>query len=218
MTNLKYIREVLNDFQRSDAGVSDQFLDMLLDLEEIRHSEKKIDTKKLKDSFGFEQYIYEATPYAYIRDFLNFLKPKEGDTVYDLGAGYGRIVIYSALVSKAKFKGIEIVKERVDKANETIKKLKISNAEMLFGNAASFDLSDGNIFFLFNPFYPETLKRVSDQIRDIAKNKEITIVTWGGSSNDFFDEEKWLRDITPKDSLIKNAFSASALQFFKSRH
>lgn len=213
MSKIDYIKQTLNDFQKSDADVSSLFFDTVLGLENSGAIEKAVAKHNLRSLYGFEQFTYEATPYEYIRSFLNFLQPQKDDIVYDLGAGYGRVVIYSALVTKAKYIGIEIVDGRVESANKIIDKLKIKNAQMISGNVLDFDFSNGNIFFLFNPFYPETLHKVNERLKDIAKNKEIVIATWGGVSNDFFLDQDWLYEVEPEDSLE----TYYKLQFFKSR-
>lgn len=94
-----------------------------------------------------EQVKYEPTPYNYVLEFLNFFKPKKNDVVYDLGSGFGRVVILSALNCDAKFKGIELAENRVDIANEIREQFGLTNAEFICQNILDADYSDGDIFF-----------------------------------------------------------------------
>lgn len=151
--------------------------------------------------YGDEQFTHEATPYSYIDDFIDFLKPSKKDIVYDLGSGYGRFIIYCALQTKAKYKGIEIIPERFLSAQETLKKLKLKNACFYRANVCDFDFSDGNIFFLFNPFSIETLAFVGEKLKKIAKNKKIIIATWGGQSNRYFENADWLWKIRESNDI-----------------
>jgi SAM-dependent methyltransferase len=159
---------------------------------EFEQQDLSIDTKRLFQKFGFEQFNYEPTPYFYVRDFVRHLNPKPWQIVYDLGSGYGRVVLYGAMNSPAFFKGVEIVPERVRSADLIRQRLGIQNAEFYAGNVLDFDLSDGDTFFLFNPFSTDTLARVGKKLCKIAACKKIKIATWGGPSNSYFKNENWV--------------------------
>ena len=119
-------------------------------------------------------------------------QPQEGQVFYDLGSGQGRVVLYGALASDAKFIGIELLQERVDACNKTKARLGINNAEFLVGHVTDFDISDGDIFYLFNPFVQETLKKVVGTLHDIGMKKKIRIVCTGGIHLPFA-QEPWLQ-------------------------
>ncbi|HOX40563.1 MAG TPA: methyltransferase domain-containing protein [bacterium] len=173
----------------------DREIDKILGFD--RKAEGKVNFFSLARAFGSEQFIYEATPYDSIRQFIEVMDPKSHDIVYDLGAGYGRVVLFGALLSPAIFVGIEIVPERVRLAERIRRHLEIENAYFKVGNVLSHDFSDGTIFFLFNPFVQETLEAVGERLRKIAKRKQIKIATWGGSSNDYFSRQNWLSEVKP---------------------
>jgi SAM-dependent methyltransferase len=168
---------------------NEEQIDRLFDL-----SEKAGEWKVKPEHFG-EQIIHEPTPYSYILNFLDQFKPKAGETVYDLGCGFGKVVIIGALNSDAYYKGIELVKERANRAEAIRKLLNVPNAEFHCGNVLDYDFSDGDIFFLFNPFSEKTLKAVGQILENISKNKQIKIATWGGPTNRFFDNLPWLQKV-----------------------
>lgn len=149
--------------------------------------------------YGDEQFTHEPTPYSYIEDFVDFLKPKNGDVIYDLGSGYGRFAIYCALVTKATIKGIELIPERSLSSRLSARELKLKNVNFYCANAIDFDFSDGDIFFLFNPFNENTLSKIGDKLEMIARHKQITIATWGGPSNRYFANQSWLEKIRQSD-------------------
>lgn len=60
-----------------------------------------------------ERSKYQGTDYQVTRYLLNKVKPGPQDIVYDLGCGYGRVILYGALTTEARYRGIEIVGERV---------------------------------------------------------------------------------------------------------
>lgn len=194
------VRGILQFLHNSGGKLPDTEIDEILGIE---LAEQSIDFTLLGKIFGKEQFTYEGTPYALIREFLNTLQPSDNDIVYDLGSGYGRVVLYCALVNGANFLGIEIVSDRVQATMEIKDKFKIYNADFVEGSAADMDLRDGNIFFLFNPFSNYTLRTVGENLRKVSEEKQIRIATFGGPSNYYFENQPWLSDITPKKSKLQ---------------
>jgi len=189
--------EIFRSYDASDDVIRDRVFDRLLGIS-WQEIEQKIDAAILFDSYGDEQYFYEGTPYDYIRYFLRVIRPKAGEVIYDLGAGYGRVVLYGAITSSAQFRGIEIVPDRIQKAQKAIKRFGIRNAEIIAGNALDLDYSDGDIFFLFNPFRKDTLEKIGAKLKEMAAKKDFRLVTWGGNSNDFFESQNWLKKTAEK--------------------
>ncbi|OQA03880.1 MAG: hypothetical protein BWY68_00610 [bacterium ADurb.Bin400] len=202
------ITGILQSFDRSNDHLDDSVLDLILGIN-YEESEKELDRHKLRGQYGSEQYIYEGTPYDYIRYFLHILAPEQTDIIYDLGSGYGRVVLYGALTTTARYKGIELIPERVERCNTIKNKISIENADFIRSNVLDHDYSDGTIFFLFNPFATQTLYEVGQRLEEIANSHYIRIVSWGGPSNEFLSTQPWLRenhyarDITDPLSRLK---------------
>lgn len=203
------IEQSIREFHQFKLSLDDDELDAILGIES-KKKEKIIDKSTLANKYGVEQYIYEGTPYAYIRYIIHRLSPKKHENIYDLGSGYGRFVLYGALTTLANFQGVEIVEERVSTAQSVIDRLNLSNASLIRGNVTEINLSDGDIYFLFNPFFRETLEIIGQRLSRITY-KKIRIVTWGGASNDFFGEQRWLKLLGSTDSAFYK------IQFFESR-
>lgn len=207
MTDEPTLRSIFATFHLSEMKLDDKLIDSLLG---IKLDEPNLN--KLRQTIGDEQFRYEATPYSYIRRFTKTIDPLPHDVVYDLGSGYGRVVLYGALTSGALWKGIEIVPERVAAADKIRDEKGIANAIFFTGHAADFDLSDGTIFFLFNPFSNKTLSEIGEKLQEISMDKRIKIVTWGGTSNEYFAAQKWLMETTPKGPSL-----TWKMQFFESK-
>jgi predicted RNA methylase len=186
------IFEIIRSFDGSEEDIDDTLLDELLGIPAVTF-ENEADFEKFTRDHGNEQFTYEGTPYNLIRDFLTIIQPDENDIIYDLGAGYGKIAFYGAATTKSFFKNIEIVPDRVDISNQIKKRFKFDNTEFVQGNVLDFDLSDGTVFFLFNPFSHATLEKLSQKLHAVSQIHPIKIVTWGGPSNDFFEKENWLK-------------------------
>jgi SAM-dependent methyltransferase len=201
------IKSLIKLYHKGEYFVAASTLNDLLGVDES--ADEMVDREKYYQLYGYEQYTFEATPYEYLRDFLVKVKPSKDDVVYDLGCGFGQSILYGAINYPATFKGIEIISERIQAANEISKKLHLKNASFEAKNIVDCDFSDGTIFFLFNPFCKKTLEKVGAKLKDIAKYKQIRIVTWGGPSNDYFQGQGWLQEIPE--------YNFERLQYFQSK-
>jgi len=75
---------------------------------------------------------------------------KAGDTVFDLGAGDGRIIITAAREYGAKAVGIEIQKDLVDKIRERIKELGLEDkVSIIHDSALHADLSSATVVTMY---------------------------------------------------------------------
>lgn len=168
----------------------DNWIDSILGIQ-FDETESHIDFEKLhriypNDTFR-ERYSKDSTQtyYSDIRSMTKCLHLTANDTLYDLGSWYGRVLIYAAVNSPAQCKGIEIVPERVASCQAVRGRLQLDNLNFMTGNVLQQDYSDGNIFFLFNPFSRETLEAVGEQLKKLAEHKKIKIASRGSSTNYF---------------------------------
>lgn len=149
-----------------------------------------------------EQLDYHGTYYRIIKRFLQIVRPQEGSVVYDLGSGHGRVIFTGALTHPAAtFKGIEYVGDRVRDCNELREKLGLEDAHFIQGNVRDkdVDFSDGDIFYMFNPFSESTLIEVMDKLSVVGRQKRILVATWAmeyGAGKKVFENIPLLREIT----------------------
>lgn len=123
---------------------------------------------------GNAQIIW--TPYEKIKTFLDVLDLSSKPTLYDLGAGYGRVPLYAGITTEATCKGIELVSERAERAQAAKKRLELNNVTIINANVLDVDFSDGDIFYLYSPFSPKTFKQVLVRLQELAAQKPVTIV------------------------------------------
>ncbi len=197
-TNPHSVRDIFKAYDTQKIDLSDEILDDFLGLD-IATVESGVNQRTISRRYGPEQFTYEGTPYDFTRIFLEVVDPSETDVVYDLGAGYGRVLLYGALTRQSLFRGIEIVPERVGMIQKAIDRFSISNAQISRQNVLDSDFSDGTIFFLFNPFGNATITEVLKRLHDLAKKRSITIVAWGGGGVAQFSELRWLKEIVFTD-------------------
>lgn len=189
------IRAHVRALHRSSRPLDDRELDALLG---IREREDRLDGIELILEHGNELIdAYDGSPYETVREAIRRLAPRRGDVFYDLGCGYGRVVLWGALVSAATFRGIDLVHQRLAPAMRAQRRLGLANAGFVQGNVLSARFDDGNLFFLFDPFFDDTLRRVALRLARIARRRPIRIAShW--QSNLYFARRPWLREIGPE--------------------
>lgn len=159
---------------------------------------KDIEQELIK-KYGIQQYDYQGLPVKDLDIIISKLNINKEDVFYDLGSGYGFVLIHFAQNTQAKGIGIEIVPDRVVESNKHKDRLKLENVYFKQGNVLDYDFSDGNIFFMFNPFTFETLKKVNRELKKISKQKFIKVVTVG-KGMEFIKSQEWLEIIYQTDT------------------
>ena len=192
---VKELIERLNTQEEAPFYKTEHFLEKLLD-SVFRHDtviSYNADTAELRERPEYiqEQIIYMPTKYSQIQGTINTLRPKDNQTFYDLGCGYGRVMLYTALMTDMRCKGIEILKDRISLPIDVAKEMDLENTEFITGNVLEQDLSDGDIFFMYNPFSDRTLQLLLEKLSAIAENKKIQIVYWAGRL-EFLTRQNWL--------------------------
>lgn len=146
---------------------------------------------KNKDAFNYETNTHSA-----ILKTIRLVKPKPDDVVFELGCGKGRAVCHFARQNVRKVVGIEISESLSNIAENNALTLRKPHAPIEIRNTdvAIADVSYGTIFFMFNPFGPETLwsalKNI-EQSHDIEV-MPVTIIYMNATCPQIFDEFPWL--------------------------
>ncbi len=121
---------------------------------------------------------YGATPVATLRSALSLLELGPGDTFYDLGSGLGLPTLVAALSSEATCRGVEYHRGYVERAEENARRLGLSGVLFHCGDASAFDWSDGNKFYMFNPFPDDVLARVAARLLEVARQRPIRVACY----------------------------------------
>jgi SAM-dependent methyltransferase len=212
--SVKKLRLRFEAWHHSDEPLPDSRIDRMLGIREMV-VERRIEEIKLLLQYGNQRFTYGGTPYTLARKVMRTFSPSRADIFYDLGAGYGRVLIYGALTTQATFRGIELVPQRVKEARRVLQRLCLPNIEIRQGNAWHEDISDGNLFFFYDPFFRNVLKRVGVRLREIAQRRVIHIGSLAGS-NDYFVAQKWLQEVS-SPYVTREPWRRYGLRFFISR-
>ena len=148
-------------------------------------------------SMPAEQHYYATVPYRAIFRILTFLSLKPSDVFVDLGCGKGRVICCAATYDIAEAIGIEYVESLCDSARHNAQRVRRKKApiSILCSRAEEFDFTRGNLFYLFNPFGPETMKRVLDGLREgiSARTRAVTVIYVNPVHEDLLAGTPWLR-------------------------
>jgi hypothetical protein len=137
----------------------------------------------------------QSTPEPWAAVVQYFLQPN--DVFVDLGCGMGDLVWHVATECKIKkVIGIELFHEcvLVARKNRTGRR-PLSPVEIFEGNVTDADLSEGTVYYMFNPFGEKTLRRVLENIRKSYLNKPrgIRILYYNPVFGRVLDRTDWLQ-------------------------
>ncbi len=107
------------------------------------------------------------------------------ERIIDLGAGFGRVgLVLGLLFPEARFTGFEYVGHRVQKAQAAAERVGISPRILFLKQDLSvpdFTIPDADIFYLYDPFTPQTYNYVLRQIKEIGSRRRVRVVAKGGA-------------------------------------
>jgi predicted RNA methylase len=170
--------------------------------------ERRLNIKTTGDSpvrkdmtkFG-DSYDYAPIPYHVIKVILDQEPFGPGDVFVDLGCGKGRAILIFATKKFKKVIGIEMRKDMFDTAIENLERSKGKNTpvEIINADVAVFDMQEGTVFFMFNPFGFDTQEYIIKNIKGslIVNPRQVKIIHVYGSNasaiddfGNFLDHEK----------------------------
>ena len=132
--------------------------------------------------------LYQPTGEEELMEAIDYLgvDPKTF-TFIDLGCGKGKTILVASNLGFKQAIGVEFAGELVAIAQENIRKLGISNADVLCGDAADFCFPAGNIVvYLFNPFTQEVMRKVIANLKE-ANCRNLYVIYKVASCAELFD-------------------------------
>ncbi|MGA2462026.1 MAG: class I SAM-dependent methyltransferase [Candidatus Bathyarchaeia archaeon] len=113
---------------------------------------------------------YIPTPKSIVHQMLSLAQIRRGETIYDLGAGDGRILIEAARKFGAKVVGIEIDPERVSRIQERVKSTGIE-AQVIQADFMDVDVSpaDAVIIYLSDSVNSKLAPKLKQELKEGAR-------------------------------------------------
>lgn len=116
--------------------------------------------------------VYVPTPQPLVDRMLQLAEVKEGDVVYDLGCGDGRIVVTAAKKYGVKAIGFDIDPERVKEANANVKSNKVEHLVTIKqADIFKLDLRPASVVTLY--LLPELNVRLMPQLEKLKPGSRI---------------------------------------------
>jgi ubiquinone/menaquinone biosynthesis C-methylase UbiE len=116
--------------------------------------------------------IYVPTPQAVVDKMLEMAEVKEGDIVYDLGCGDGRIVVTAAKKYGVKSLGVDIDPQRVKESNANVKAANVEHLVTIRqADIFTLDLSEATVVTLY--LLPDLNVKLMPQLRKLKPGARI---------------------------------------------
>lgn len=158
--------------------------------------EENLSLSEITIKYGLNSYRYGSS--SFLSDLFDPLQITNKTVFYDLGSGYGNIILYGAVkYPETKFKGIEILKERHEVCSSLIEEEKLKNAEAICADIFKTDISDGTIFYIYNPLFDFQYAELLDKLYQVSLSRPIVVIA--ESRCIFFDQAEWLEQYHLKD-------------------
>ncbi|HEY6272603.1 MAG TPA: class I SAM-dependent methyltransferase [Terriglobales bacterium] len=164
-----------------------------------------------------DNFHYATIDYWNVRRALQALEPGPADVFYDIGCGMGRILCVAARMRLRRCVGVDISGVLCAVARRNAAKLRGRKTpiEIVCGDATTADLSDGTIYFMFNPFGAETMRDTLQNIRDslTANRRSIRLLYYNSEFQSVLESASWLE----KRSEFKS-FGGQQITLWESQH
>lgn len=161
-------------------------LDVIFDLN--YQLDRDMEITQVKERLYEKAGVGVQSGYSTILLALAYLEEKyglAGKKIVDLGSGYGRVGLVSALYcEEMDFIGYEYVGHRVDVSNRAVRNLKLQESLSFITQDLSltgFKIPKADVFYLYDPFTEETYQSVLKQIVEMSHNQRVIVVTKGNA-------------------------------------
>lgn len=115
---------------------------------------------------------FVPTPMAAVERMIAMAEIKEGDVVYDLGCGDGRIVVAAAQRHGVKAVGVDINPERVEESRVRAKAAGVEDlVSIRQADIFTLDLSDADVVFTY--LTPRLNQRLMPQLRKMKPGSRV---------------------------------------------
>lgn len=121
---------------------------------------------------------YYASGVAPVVRMLLEVPVASDDVVVDLGAGAGKVLLLTRILTGATARGVELQPALVAAGAEAALRHGV-DVSLVQGDARTAPLDDGTVFYLYLPFRGAVLNEVMGRLRAVASRHPIVVCTLG---------------------------------------
>jgi hypothetical protein len=152
--------------------------------------------------------FYQKTPARIIFELVEKAGFKPNDVFFDLGCGFGQVVILVHLLAGIAAKGVEYEPAFCEYAANSARALNLNKADFINTDARQADFSDGTVFFMFTPFVDDILRDVLALLQKESLSRKIKLFTYGPCTTQVASQ-KWLyADVQDYDDYKLHLFKS----------
>jgi ubiquinone/menaquinone biosynthesis C-methylase UbiE len=157
------------------------------------------------------------TPYTELRRILEKLDVRDGQTVIDLGAAYGRMgFVMNRHFGGARFIGYEYVGERVEEGRRALIRFGAKSASLVHADLAGIKPASGDVYFIYDFGTVKAIEKTLHDLRRIAAQRPIRVVVRGRHCRYLIaSRHSWLLDMFPQGPEDFYSIYASSLSLGK---
>jgi hypothetical protein len=166
---------IVRKFHQGSAEATDSILERAL---RIAPGNEKHggELPELLQRFGNQNFtFFGGTPFHEVREIFRAIDPQPDEVFCDAGAGYGHVVFYGASVTACRFRGIEILPVRCAAMRRSAQQLRLTNIEIVEGDALTQNYDDVSYLLLNNPFFPDIAAQFIGKLTS-SRNPQLTVI------------------------------------------
>ena len=189
-----YLQPVHNNRQ----PVNEQELDQYFGLDIARHESQQPLSELLVKHGARQQVVQGDLPYDYFQAMYHALQAYPVQSIFDVGAGYGRLLLYGAVLHPTiKFHGVEIVPYRAQAGRAAAQRLGLSNMAIYTGNALQFSpWPTTTVVTIMNSFYHAHWPPIVARLKAQAAQTDYLLVSVA-AGNLIMEQQPWLTEVFP---------------------
>lgn len=141
------------------------------------------------------------TRYALLRSLFGAIPPQPGETVVDIGSGFGDVGFYVGThYPTASFHGFELQSDRVEDSQRVTRTLGLKQVDFHRQDLSDtkFRLPFADIYYAFNPVSGKTFEKVLRDLHQsgLEKGKPFKLIVTGPADYAMLEAQPWLKPQT----------------------
>jgi len=153
-----------------------------------------------------DMHRYGSAHYLHLYRIMQHIRISPADVFLDLGCGMGRVCCFAGLFPFRKSIGVDIDQRLCKMARENARSLRFrqSEIEIIHDDALRIDFEEPTVFYLFNPFGEQSMRKFLDKVYDslVLSPRPIQIVYYNPLYKELYEQLPWLAPTHSYTTLV----------------